>query len=221
MRRFDAWGERRARAGRLVATAILLATACGVRFAQAQAKPAAPKNEGTVGVVRKPKDRTSGLIFGPDWTVKFRDMPADWSDATNLANQLGMQEIFHPRNWNAHDLTPSIVFSFSRKQPGDETPAENMTIDERRSNAHYSLERIVPEPSLVLGPKQKAPVRIYEYTHGWDMVVYSESGPALFMTTLHCESAEECAPFKSFFARFVKSLQYQGNTSVLNEWKQR
>lgn len=159
------------------------------------------------------------MIVGGDWMVTFKGMLADWTAESALANQIGVQEIFHPPHWDPHQLTPSIIFSFSHKEAGDSTPADDMANDERRSREQYPEGRILAAPALTIGAKQKAPVRIYEYPQGWDMVVYSEEGRMLYVTTLHCQNAAQCAPFKSFFTKFLRSLDYTGNVTVIDQRK--
>lgn len=198
----------------VLAILIVAATALA-QSANALSKPQKPKGTKTVGLARNPKDMTSGMILGSNWMVTFRGMPTGWTAETKLANQIGVQEIFHPPHWDAQRIAPSIIFSFSEKEPGCETPVENVAIDEKRAKAQFPDGKVLLEPALVIGTTQKAPVRIYEYPHGWDMVVYSEDADLLYVTTLHCINVVQCAPFKNFFAKFVSSLDYTGNVTVL------
>lgn len=177
------------------------------------------KGNETVGIGRNPKDMTSGMIFGGDWMVTFKGMPANWTADSGLANQIGVQEVFHPPHWDPDQLTPSIIFSFSHKEAGDSTAAEDMANDEKRSREQYPKGKILAAPALAIGAKQKAPARIYEYPHGWDLVIYSEEGQMLYVTTLHCQNAAQCAPFKSFLKEFVRSLDYTGNVTVIDKRK--
>lgn len=210
-------------AGRMAVMLVLAVTVwVGVRTAQsAKTPPKGQRLKGnkTFAIARNPEDMTSGMIIGGDWMVTFKDMPTNWSSENALANQIGVQEIFHPPQWNPRELTPSIIFSFSHKKTGDSSPAKNMANDEKRARQQYPDGKILTAPALVIGAKQKAPVRIYEYPHGWDMVVYSEEGKMLYVTTLHCQNAAQCAPFKSFFTKFVRSLDYTGNVTVIDKRK--
>jgi hypothetical protein len=192
--------------------------------ALAQAKPSPPKsasaqNSTTLGAGPSTTNPTGGIIYGSDWIVLFNGIPSDWISDTGLAHRLGVQEIFHPANWNPRRISPCITFSLNRKQPGDATIAADMAIDESRARARYPHGKILPAPALAVASKRKAPVRIYEYPHGWDMVAYSEQGNLLFVTTLHCEKASQCASFKSSLAKFVASVDYEGNVTVIDKTK--
>lgn len=201
-----------------LAVAVFLAAAAG-QGAKPPQKGRRLKGNKTFAIVRNPRDMTSGMIVGGDWMVTFKGMPADWTADSGLANQIGVQEIFHPQHWSPQQLTPSVIFSFSHREAGNETVAENMANDERRSRQQYPEGKILAAPAVAISAKQKAPARIYEYPHGWDLVVYSEEGNMLYVTTLHCKNATQGAPFESFFDKFVKSLDYTGNVTVIDRRK--
>lgn len=202
---------------------ILLLSFCLAPAVLAQTKssppqPVSPQRPTTLGEGPSTKDPTGGIIYGHDWIVFFGGIPANWVSDTGLANRFGIQEIFHPPDWNPRHIAPCITFSFVHKEKGAATVAQNVANDEQRARARFPEGKILPAPALAVGPKQKAPVRVYKYPQGWDMVVYSAQGNLLFVSTLHCENASQCVPFKPSLAKFVRSLNYKKMT-VINETK--
>jgi hypothetical protein len=203
----------------VLALVILVTTATSAQTASSPSKSQPVPVSSTIGVGRNPADATSGFIFGSNWMVTFHGMPADWTSETGIANQIGVQEIFHPQHWNPRQLAPSMMFSFCHKEPGDETAAANMANDVRRTKGSNPETKIISAPALAISATEKAPVRIFEYQQGWDRVVYSEEGNVLYVSTLHCENAAQCAPLESTFAKFVESLDYTGNVTVVDKRK--
>ncbi len=175
----------------------------------------------TLAVARSPKDMTSGSIIGGNWMVTFHGLPADWTSETGIANQIGIQELFHPQKWDQRQLAPSIMFSFSHKVTGDETAAENMASDVKRSKAGNPATEVISAPVLDISSNKKAPVRIFEYPQGWDRVIYSEEGDVLYVSTLHCVNAAQCAPFGPTLDMFVESLDYTENVTVIDKREHR
>lgn len=204
-----------------VALAILALPAVSARTAPPPLKAGPVPVSKTLGVMRSPKDMTSGSIIGGNWMVTFHGIPADWTSETSIANQIGIQEVFHPQKWDPHQLAPSIMFSFSHKEPGDETAASNMANDMKRSKASNPATKVISAPALAISATEKAPVLIFKYRHGWDRVIYSEEGDVLYVSTLHCANAKRCAPFEPTLDTFVKSLDYTGNVTVIDQRKRR
>jgi hypothetical protein len=207
----------------LAKACILVLSICFAPVLLAQTKPSPPKpvspqRPTTLGAGPSTTNPMGGIIYGHDWIVLFGGIPSSWVSDTSLANRFGIQEIFHPPDWNPRHIAPCITFSFVHKEKGAATVAQNIANDEQRARAQFPEGKILPAPALAIGSKHKAPVRIYEYPRGWDMVAYSEQGNLLFVSTLHCQTASQCVPFKSSLARFVRSLNYKKMT-VIDETK--
>jgi len=110
-------------------------------------------------------------------------------------------------------------FSFSHKEAGDESATANMANDVKRMRTDNPQTKVISAPELAISAGAKASVRIFEYQHGWDRVIYSEDGDLLFVSTLHCINSAQCVPFDPILDTFVKSLDYTGNVKVIDKRK--
>lgn len=161
---------------------------------------------------------SAGIITGHDWIITFMHMRTDWYSDTDLANQLGLQEIFHPVRWNSYLLVPSIMVGFSKKDPGV-TLKEEMARDAKNLREQFPYCQITTaQPFKGMAP-HRASFRIFTYQHGWDKVIYSDSDKVIFLTTLHCENAAQCRPFEPMFEKLSESLVYHGNMKIFIETK--
>lgn len=55
---------------------------------------------------------TAGFITGSNWMITWQHMKPNWIPDTDLANQTGLQEIFHAGDWDARWMSPSIQADF-------------------------------------------------------------------------------------------------------------
>lgn len=180
-------------------------------------KPASPPNPTTLGAGRGTSKMGGGIIFGNHWLILFDGVPPDWIADTELANQLGLQEIFHPQDWNPHRLAPSLMVAFSEKEKDEVTVASEMARDAKSMKQQFPHNKMISATAVVITAKRKAPVQIFTYKHGWDMVAYSDGGQVIFLTTLHCEKAAQCAPLEPAFRKLVRNLHYQGGVKVVDQ----
>lgn len=203
-----------ARTARVVTAAIMIVTSAGA-WVQAQNKAArtpAGKNMPGSGKL------TAGFITGSNWMITYQHMNPNWVPDTDLANQTGLQEIFHPENWNPRWMSPSIQVGFSEKDAGVTIPAE-VARDAKNLRKQIPGCKITPGPALVMTGGKRAAVQIFTYKNGWDKTVYSDGGKVIFLTTLHCESEAQCRRFEPMFENVARSLTYLGNIKVMDRTK--
>ena len=201
-------------AGIVTTAAIIIVTFTGPG-AQAQnnpSKPNAPK------ISPHPSKLSAGFIYGNNWLITYRHMNPNWIPDTNLANQDGLQEIFHPENWNSSWMSPSIQVAFSTKGPGV-TIASEMARDAKNLRKQIPDCKVSSGPPLAITSAKSASVQIFTYKNGWDQTLYSDGGKVIFLTTLHCERAAQCAPFQSMFAKVARSLTYHGGIKAIDQTK--
>jgi hypothetical protein len=191
--------------------AFIVTVGCACLLAQLAPKPA--KSTAGSGVTHD--NLRGGMIYGDDWIIIFNNMP--WMPDTDVANDMGLQEVFHPKKWNIELMSPSITVSFSEKTPGVTLESE-VSRDVKSTAKQFPSGLIEVAPDMVIG-KTKAPVRIFKYKQGWDMTVYSNGGPlsrgaVVFLSTLHCQTEKECAPFIPMFRNFIPTLDYIGHVRI-------
>lgn len=152
----------------------------------------------------QPTDPDAGLIYGSGWMILFTHAPHGWLDDTSLANSLGVQEIFHPAVWDDDGMNPSILVATTNTEGGKIKLADEVERDYKAALKDDPRTQVTSGA----GGTRTVPTRIFVTQRNWQLVVYRDAGPVIFLTTLRCATASQCAPLVARFWQFEGSLQY-------------
>ncbi len=154
-----------------------------------------------------------GFVYGSDWILLFSHMP--WLNDTDLANRFNVAEMYYPADWDPRILSPYISVGYRLSKKGRSVRTV-MSADIAEAREHQSNVVIHHAPAIVWS-KGRAEVRTFTSSDGWDEVAYSERGPAIFITSLHCQSKRQCRQFRAILNNFVPSLNLRKNFHVVIE----
>lgn len=155
-----------------------------------------------------------GLVYGDTWVITFGCAPRGWVEDTGLANQLGVTAVFHPRRWDERKLSPAILLSYVESEGGKRTVASEMAVDAKNTLQDNSTTKISSGNDLVGPGGARSPSRIFVNNQGWSRVIYRGGGGVIFLSTLRCWKARDCAKFEAAFEAFTASLGYHGNVRI-------
>jgi len=156
-----------------------------------------------------------GFVFGSDWMITFTDMP--WLDDSDLANHFGVAEMFYPADWDPRVLTPFISLGLDTKPKAlalEQAIAEAIADDTAEARKHSSDVTIQDGPLEWQGGHART--RTFTSKDSWDESVYSDGDTVIFLTTLHCQTKEQCQPYLPILRSFVPSLRYLPNVKVVD-----